>query len=287
MKKVFLTFFLYASLVPCQIHSATSEEIKKFFAYDQGKLWDYYWVRPREMYDEGSNHSRFTTSFLTVAYFKKSHEPFLDGFKEYLSEKALSWKHELNYRTILYQSYQKEVHPIVEQYKVRENHLGQLEVVHKQHNFVIGTFDKNARYDYRGYNAGMVDLTLWNEVFYNPWDQRMYFRRLIPNENDRETVTDVQTNADQFLFRFKNDSMVRSGKIEVVAVPGFSNPIALFNYQGRVEPISKDVEIKMNWDRDEPTVSFDVNYFYDERLLHITSKGIVEFSKTLEEFMAP
>lgn len=287
MKKIFLAFFLYASLAPCQVYSATSGDIKKFFEYDHGKLLDYYWVRPREIYDEGSNHSRFMTSYLTVTYLKKSNESFLDGFKDYLSEKAISWKHELNYRTILYQSYQREVHPIVEQYNVKENSSGQLEIVQKEYNFIIGTFDKNAGYDYRGYDAAMVDLTLWQKVFYDPWDQRMYFRRWIPNASDRETHADYQANADQFLFRFKNDSMIRFGKIEVVAVPGFKHPVALFHYQGRIKLISRDVEVKMNWDRDEPTVSFDVNYFYDERLLHITPKGIIEFSKTLEEFMAP
>ncbi len=286
MKKVFLAFFLYASLVPCQIYSATSEEIKKFFKYDQSNLLDYYWLRPREIYDEWTNHSRFMTSYLTVRYRKKSNDAFLDGFKEYLKEQPLSWSHKFNYRTILHLNYQKEIHPVFDAYTIRENSSKQLEIIHKQHNFAIGTFDRDGRYDYQGYYVG-IDLDLWREVFYDPWDQRMYYRRLIPNENDRKTYTDIQANADQFLFRFKNDSQVRSGKIDVVSVPGFSNPVALFNYQGRVMPIAKNTEIKLDWERDNPIVSFDVKYLYDERLLHITPQGVVEFSKTLEEFMAP
>ncbi len=287
MKKVFLAFLVYSFFVPSQTYSATSEEIKKFFEDDQGKLLDYYWVRPREIYNEWSNSSRFMKSFVTVSYLKKSHESFLDGFKEYLSDQPLSWKHELNYRTVIHQAYQKEVHPVVEEYAVRENSSKQLEIVHRRLNFVIGTFDINGRYDYRGYYVGMVDVTFWQDVFYDPWDQRMYYRRFISNENDRKTHTDYSANADQFLFRFKNDSMVRSGKIEIVGVPGFNKPVALFNYQGRVKPISKDADIKMDWDRDKTTVSFDVIYQYDERELFITPQGIVQFSKTLEEFMAP
>ena len=287
MKKVFLAFFVYALLVPCQIYSATSEEIKKFYEYDQGKLLDYYWVRPREIYDEWNNSSRFITSQLAVTYLKRSNDFFLDGFKEYLSDRPLSWKHELLYRTVLHQSYQKEPNPAVEAYEVKEASSGQLEIFHKQHNFVIGTFDKNGRYDYRGYYVGMVDLQTWSEVFYDPWDKRMYFRRFIQKETDRKTSAIYKANADQFLFRFKNDSMVRSGKIEVVALSGFSNPVALFNYQGRVKPISRDIEVKMNWDRDSLTVPFDVKYLYNEKDFHITPEGIVEFSKTLEEFLAP
>ena len=287
MKKVFLAFFLYSLLVPCQTYCATSEEIKKFFENDQGKLLDYYGVRPQEIYDAWNNNSRFMTSYLTLTYLEKSNGSFLDGFREYLSEKALSWKHTLNYRTILYQSYQKEIHPVLEKYQVKENHLGQLEVVHKQHNFVMGTFDRNARYDSRGYTIGMGDVALWHEVFYDPWDQRMYFRRFVPHENDRKTRIDYQADADQFLFRFKSDSTVRSGKIEVLNVHGFHAPVALFSYQGRVKPVSKDIEVKINLDGDKTTVSFDVAYRYDEKLLHLTPEGVVEFSKTLEEFMAP
>ena len=288
MKKVFWAFvpvFYLPSIVFA--FPVSSEDIKKFYDNNHGALLDYYWVRPREIYDPYSNASHFMTSYVNATYVKKPDLiPWLESFKDYLGDNAVEWSHELDYRVTVYQDYKKETPDWLEEYAVKEEN-GKLEVFNQRMNFVVGTFDLDGKYDYRGYYVGMMKLELWKDVFFDPWDQRMYFREFIEKLSERNMNTHQKANADQFLFRFKGESQVRKGKIELANVAGFKAPVALFNFQGRVRPVSRDIEQDMDWERDKTTLKFAITYHYDEQLLKVCEDGVVDLAMTAQEFLAP
>lgn len=288
MKKVFWAF-LCVFYLPSIVFAVSSQDIKNFFENDHGVLLDYYWVRPREIYDQYSNGSRFMNSYISATYVKNPNtSPYFEGFKDYVGSQAASWSHELDYRVTLHQDHKTETPEWLDEYAVRIiDEAGKLEVYNQKLNFAIGTFDVNGKYDYRGYYVGLVNLNLWKDVFFDPWDQRMYLQTFIEKESERKTHIHRKANADQFLFRFKGESNVRRAKIDVVNVPGFRSPVALFNFQGRVRPVSREIEQSMDWHRDLLTVSFSVSYQYDEKLLSLSDDGVVELAMTQDEFLAP
>src|SRR3989338_2273718 len=289
MKKLFFiaigVFFVCSS----NVYSATAPEIMSFFDYDHGKLLDFYWVRPRQIYDQWSNASRFTTSHFKATYVRRDDiSPIFESFKDYLDRTPVSREHTLNYEVIIDQSYKSEILPIMNEYEEKEKN-GTLKIVHRVHGFNIGEFDEDGRFNGAHDNVGMIDLTLWNQVFYDPWDQKMYFRRFIEKPEEREPSVQYTANPDGFRFKFKDDpeGVVRFGKMELRLISGFKEPVEVFSAEGHILPLSREMKIQGDMNRPKNTVSYDAYYMFNERELWIDPEGIVRLEKTYTEFMFP
>src|SRR3989338_3574584 len=165
MKKVILSFFfvLLCASYSTPSFAATSEDIMKTFDWNQGKLLDYYWVRPSEIYDQWNNGSRFMRSVLKVSYVNKKDKDIIwkiqESLKDYLNDRPLYWKHELDFHRKLFQNYKKDTLPVFADYKVEERN-GTLEIIHREFGFAIGTFETNGKYTSTGYwnNTGGINI---------------------------------------------------------------------------------------------------------------------------------
>src|SRR3989338_1760423 len=292
MKKVILSFFfvLLCASYSTPSFAATSEDIMKTFDWNQGKLLDYYWVRPSEIYDQWNNGSRFMRSVLKASYVTKKDKDIIwkiqESLKDYLNDRPLYWKHELDFHRKLFQNYKKDTLPVFADYKVEERN-GTLEIIHREFGFAIGTFETDGKYTSTGYwnNTGGIHIDMWNQVFYDPWDEKMYYRRFIENDAEKYTHIHVTANADNFVFRFEGDpsGQVRTGKIEIVDLKGFTYAVPMFVYPGKKKPIATDYVSDLNATKE--VITFDVGYTYDERRMSMDPEGVVEFHETLDQFM--
>jgi len=287
VKKLFVFFFALLCALPHLGFSDSSKTIQDFFGNDHEKFVDYHWLAPREIFDQWSNGSRFMASFLLVTYQRKHvANPIFESFKDYVGDTPLSWNHKLNYRHILFQSYQKEFWPFLNEYEVRTNAEGNLLVYHKNYNFIVGTFEKDGQFDVLNYDQlGQINIDLWKKVHYDPWAGHMFVKAYIEKESMRKTKFNYPGNADDFYFKFKNDvnQKTRVGSLNVVVLPGFKNASVVFTYNGHSRPISKNAEHAIvSWSKE--TVTFDVKYEYDPRLLWMDKNGVLHLEMTEDDF---
>ncbi|MBI2608832.1 MAG: hypothetical protein HYW47_04440 [Deltaproteobacteria bacterium] len=288
MKKLLLFIIVPFLYLPHASLASTADEIKSFFDKDHARLLDYYWLNSKEIYDQWTNHSRYTTSRLHAVYHRKrGDKPYsiIENLKDYLGDQPMRWSHQLQFSKRFVQGYKKSHRAVFEQYEIREEE-GYLKIYNKEYHFAIGTFDKDGKYTSRGFyeNTGGLDLDFWLKVFYDPWDQKMWFHELL-SEDDEEKYRSVKykVNADHFFFRFKNETRLRPGKLVIKNLPGFRHAIVLLSYQDKNSPLSREQETHIDWTDQE--ILFDIKYEYDVERLSIDPDGSVRLNQTYEDFL--